>query len=110
MAEGKVLQLERVDSRYLQLPWIGRCTGNLAVLAATCPRIWSCKANHIECVVRINAELEVLISHGPESFEQRQIDVFVPWVAFCPVLGISKLATCRNTIRARRRHMQSVHG
>jgi len=102
MAGGKKLQLERVDTRYLELPWIGRCAGNFAILAAACPGIGSCETNHIECIVSINAELKVLISHGPEPFEKRQIDVFVPWIAFCAVMGISKLAIRRYAVGARR--------
>ena len=66
MAEGKGLQLERVDAE------ICSCRGLLAVLVILpywllpARVLGAAKAGHVEGIVSINAELQVLISHGPE--------------------------------------------
>ena len=92
--------LKSVYPRYLELSGIGRIAGNFAILTAACSRIGSCPARQIEYIVGIDAELHVLLSNGPEPFEERQIDILESWVAFCAVMGGSKCARRRFAVGA----------
>ena len=59
------------------------------------PANWESPASYIENIEGIGAELKILLSYGPEPFEERHIVASVSWIAFCAVLLGSKLARRR---------------